>query len=70
MMFVQFRNTYKILSHKYVIYFYEQNLYHILYTTATAEYIMNIRIITIVTCKVVMIFVCIKHVYKIILSVH
>ena len=67
MMFVQFRNTYKILSHKYVIYFYEQNLHH---TTATAEYIMNIRIIMIVTCEVVMIFVCIKHVYKIILSVH
>ena len=58
MMFVRFRNTYKILSHKYVIYFYEQNLHHILYNEL------------IVTCKVIMVFICIKYVYKIVLSVH
>ena len=42
MMFVQFRNTYKILSNKYVIYFYEQNV----------------------------LFVCVKYIDKIVLSVH
>ena len=67
MMFVRFRNTYKILSHKYVIYFYEQNLHHILYNE---QYIMDIRIIIIVTCEVIMVFICIKYVYKIVLSVH